>query len=128
MLSRKLDDLSPRFRPIACELLARCAEAGLPVVIVNTRRSMAQQEEYLRRGVSWTRNSKHITGDAIDLAPYDTYSLYGPDKLRWNADDPVWPRIGAIGEALGLRWGGRWKVKDLGHFELPETDRSSRLA
>jgi hypothetical protein len=24
-----------------------------------------------------------------------------------------------IGEACGLTWGGRWKQRDMGHFEMP---------
>lgn len=30
--------------------------------------------------------------------------------------------LGAIGEKLGLVWGGRWEMKDWGHFELPAED------
>lgn len=119
-MSRKLNDLSPRFRPLACELLARCVEAGIPIMIVDTRRTPEEQAENLRRRVSWTLESKHVTGDAIDVAPFEVYQLYGADKIRWNADDPVWYAIGHIGEAIGLRWGGRWKVRDMGHFEYVE--------
>jgi D-alanyl-D-alanine carboxypeptidase-like protein len=70
--------------------------------------------------VSWTPNSKHLTGDAIDLVPYDVYTLHGPDKLRWDATDRAWQIMGDIGEKLGLRWGGRWQQKDMGHFEYVE--------
>jgi peptidoglycan LD-endopeptidase CwlK len=127
-MSRKLDDLSPRFRPIAFELLARCLEAGVPVLIVDTLRTPAEHAENIRRRVSWTQHSKHLTGDAIDVAPYETYELYGPDKLRWDANDPAWQVIGRIGEALGLRWGGRWTQKDMGHFELVIPDTEERRA
>lgn len=127
-MSRRLDDLSPRFRPLAIELVARCVEAGIPVLIVDTLRTKAEQEENIRKGVSWTANSKHLSGDAIDIVPFDVYNLHGPDKLQWVSSDPVWQRIGALGEALGLRWGGRWKVKDMGHFEFADTPDATRLA
>lgn len=118
-MSRKLDDLSLAMRPKAVELLARLTEAGIAVMIVDTLRTKEEQAENLRKGVSATLNSKHLVGDAIDICPYETYLLAGPDKLQWNTKDPVWARIGAIGEALGLRWGGRWKSPhDPGHFEL----------
>lgn len=118
MASRALDDLSPAFKPKACELLARLVEAGIPVMIINTRRSAEEQAANIAKGVSWTKNSKHLTGDAIDIAPYATFDLMGPDKLQWDASDPIWLKIGRIGEAIGLRWGGRWKQVDAGHFEL----------
>lgn len=118
-MSRRLDDLSPRFRPLAVELLARCVEAGIAVMIVDTLRTPAEQAENIAKGVSWTTNSRHLTGNAIDIAPFSQWQLHGPDKVQWDGNDPVWMQIGLLGEALGLRWGGRWKQADWGHFELP---------
>lgn len=127
-MSRRLDDLSPRFRPLAVELLARLTEAGIPVLIVDTLRTAAEHAENLKKGSSWITLSQHLDGktrgfphhgsDAIDLCPYAQYDLHGPDKLQWDAKDPVWQKIGAIGEALHLRWGGRWSPPDLSHFEF----------
>lgn len=116
-MSRRLDDLDARFRPLAFELLARLSEAGIQVMIVDTLRTPEEHAENLAKGVSWTKHSKHLDGLAIDLAPYKEWLLNGPDKLQWNGDDPIWQRMGVIGEALGLRWGGRWQQRDLGHFE-----------
>ena len=121
-MSRRLDDLSDRFRPLAFELLARLVEARIMVVIVDTRRTEAEHAANLAKGASWTKASKHLTGDAIDIAPFEIYQLYGPDKLQWNSDDPVWQPIGQIGEHLGLRWGGRWRRRDMGHFEFVEAN------
>jgi peptidoglycan LD-endopeptidase CwlK len=118
-VSRKLNDLSPAFRPLAIELLARLTEAGIPVMIVDTLRTPAEHMANLAAGTSWTRHSKHLDGNAIDIAPYEAFQLHGPDKLQWNAADPAWQRAGEIGESLGLGWGGRWKkTPDFGHFEL----------
>lgn len=128
MASRKLNDLSERFRPLAVELVARCVEAGLAILIVETRRTLAEHQANVARGVSWTTHSKHIDGDAIDLAPYDIYELHGPDKLQWNSADPAWQRMGALGEALGLVWGGRWTHRDMGHFEYPGAPPNFRRA
>ena len=37
-------------------------------------------------------------------------------KPVWNSD--CWTRIGALGRALGLTWGGDFSgLKDLAHFE-----------
>ena len=118
-MSRKLDDLSPQMRPVAIELLARLVEAGIMVMIVDTRRTLEEQRAYVAKGVSWTLHSKHLTGDAIDICPFETYALHGGDKLQWDDADPVWQKIGAIGEGLGLKWGviKRGMRIDLGHFE-----------
>jgi hypothetical protein len=115
-----LDSLDPRFKPLAFALLARLTEARIAVCIVNTLRTAQEQQTALQRGVSWVPHSKHQDGLAIDLAPYAIYALAGDDKLQWDARDPVWLRMGQIGEGLGLRWGGRWKQADMGHFEYVE--------
>lgn len=122
-MSRRLDDLSPDFKPLAIELLARCVEAGLSVMIIDTLRTPAEHADNLARGVSWTTRSLHLTGDAIDICPYAQYDAHGADKLLWEAGDPIWQKIGAIGEALGLTWGGRWTKKDMGHFQRPAAPR-----
>jgi hypothetical protein len=117
-VSRKLDDLAPVFRPLAVELIARIAEHGIAVLIVCTARTATEQADAVRRGVSRVARSKHQDGLAIDLVPYSEFRLHGPDKVQWDPLDPAWKIMGAIGESLGLRWGGRWKVPhDPGHFE-----------
>jgi hypothetical protein len=117
-MSNKLDDLHPKFKPLAIELLARCVEARIPVVIVDTLRTPAEHAENLRKGVSWTKHSKHLDGLAIDVCPLRSYMGPGTTKLNWDSVNPNWEKIGLLGESLGLRWGGRWKQRDLGHFEL----------
>ena len=116
-MTTSLDSLDPVFKPFAFALLARLTEARIPVVIVNTRRTDAEQSAAIAGGVSWVKRSKHQDGLAIDIAPYETWIAHGAKKLLWDADDPIWIRIGQIGEAINLRWGGRWKQRDMGHFE-----------
>jgi hypothetical protein len=117
MSSRKLDDLVVPFRTKVFEFIARCAEAGIPVMIVETLRSLEEHKRNLALKRSWVAVSKHCSGQAIDVCPYDVYQLSGPDKLKWDGNATVWQIIGVIGEKCGLRWGGRWKVKDMCHFE-----------
>lgn len=134
MGTRNLDDLSTALRPKVIEVLARLAERGIPVMIVQTLRTMAEHQANLKAGTSAAVLSKHLPrvlrgyplsdadaqkADAIDLAPYEIFALHGPDKLQWDADDPAFKAIGEFGEAQGLRWGGRWKTpRDPGHLEL----------
>jgi len=130
-MSRALDDLTPKFRLQVFELIARCSEAGISLLIVDTLRTYAEQLINIANGVSWTKNSKHLPQPpdsmswAVDVAPYDIYQLHGPDKLKWDETDPVWQRIGAIGQKrIGMKWGvvdSKGNRRDLGHFEyLPK--------
>ncbi len=113
-----LDSLDPVFKPLAFALLARLTEARIAVLIVNTRRTDTEQAAAVAAGNSWVTHSKHQDGLAIDIVPYEVYtSGVGGDKLLWDANDKIWLRIGQIGESCGLKWGGRWKQRDLGHFE-----------
>lgn len=114
-MSRSLNDLAPVFKPIAFELLARFTEQQLPVMIISTRRTPAEQADAVARKVSWTLHSPHLSGLAIDVAPFSIWMEYGEDKLAWDVHDPQWPKLGAIGRALGLQWG---IIKDGEHIDL----------
>lgn len=117
-MSRRLDDLRPGFRGLVFEFLARLTEAGIPVMVIDTLRTREEQEAAIARGESWTHDSKHLVGLAIDVCPYDTFLLHGPDKLKWDTSDPVWQKIISIGEEMGLHSGKNFPKPDLGHFEL----------
>lgn len=75
-------------------------------------RSVEQQRKNMSKGVSWTMNSKHLTGDAIDLVPYIDADGDGDKELSWD-----WPACYKVAHAmrtasaqLGVRivWGGVW--------------------
>lgn len=134
-MSRALDDLSSDLQPKAFELLARLTERGVQVMIVDTLRTEAEHLENLRKGTSAAKLSRHLPrklrracaeddpnrekSDAMDVCPYEIYSLHGPDKLRWEPSDAAWKVIGEEAEKLGLVWGGRWvTIFDPGHVEL----------
>lgn len=145
-MNRSLNALSSQFRPLVFELLARLTERGVAVQIVQTLRTPEQHAANLASGASKVSKSKHLPrrlrgaiepfdpanldkADAIDICPYETYQLHGPDKLKWNTEDPAWDVIGEIAESLGLRWGGRWKdPHDPGHAELILSEHDRLLA
>ena len=62
--------------------------------------------------ITWTLESKHLLGKAIDIVPYKN------GKPWWVAPLEVWLRMGELGEANGLTWGGRWKHTDNPHYEI----------
>jgi peptidoglycan L-alanyl-D-glutamate endopeptidase CwlK len=129
-MGRLLNELTPRFRPLAAELLARATEQGIALMIVCTGRTAEEQAQAVRTGHSKVEHSRHQDGEAIDVAPYSEYYLHGADKLQWDGNDPIWQRLGQIGEDLGLRWGGRFHPLnasgvgwDPGHFEYPSGEK-----
>lgn len=58
-------------------------------------------------------DSYHQYGLAFDVVP-----LAYENAKDWNPSGSLWEQIGAIGEGLGLTWGGRWLSPDAPHFEL----------
>lgn len=132
-MDRALDSLSSDIKPLVIEVLARLVERQIAVLIVQTSRTVEEQQANLLNGTSHLRLSKHLPrklrglkigspddekSDAIDLCPYALYQLHGPRKLEWSHVDPAWRVIGEVGEMLGLRWGGRWgNPPDYGHLE-----------
>lgn len=85
--------------------------------VIEGLRTHARQLELVRAGASQTMNSRHLTGHAVDIAPY----IGG--QIRWD-----WPPFYKIAEAMkaaakeqetAIVWGGDWKTfKDGPHFEL----------
>ena len=89
---------------------------GVNLVLESGRRSLERNRELQRawdRGDRWGLNarpaddSKHLRGEAFDVV------VDGPDPPQ-----ATWQAIGRLGEALGLRWGGRFQVPDPVHFDL----------
>ena len=65
-----------------------------------------------RKVCTQTLRSNHMSGRAVDFVPVKD------GKLWWNAPKEVWEIMGEVGEACGLKWGGRWKdFPDSPHFE-----------
>lgn len=97
-------------------------------VVVQGNRTQAEQDALYAQGrtkpgkiVTWTRNSNHIGGRAVDVSPWVDGAVEWDDNGKLG----LWPRIAeAFKEAakeLGVEiaWGGDWKnTKDRPHFEL----------
>lgn len=116
---KNLATVQPVLQKIGRELLRRLAAEGLTFKVIQGRRTQAEQDALYAKGrtapgpkVTWTRNSRHLTGRAIDLA------LFQGKNVVWESKH--YTRAGEIGEELGLVWGGRWKggKTDKPHFEL----------
>lgn len=90
---------------------AQCLAKGVPS-------SYARPNE---KKVTWTLNSNHLSGNAIDVAPY----VNGGIEYDNNGKLGLWPKIAkAFKDAareldVSIEWGGDWKgTVDRPHFEL----------
>ncbi len=152
MPNRSLEDLDPVVREKAVEFLKKCSERGLEVMVTSTLRTGAEQWAYFVQGrksldfvnqaraqaglppitkkenriVTYKMLSAHELGLAFDVALCRHGAVVWEIKADLNDNHiPDYEEIGAIGEALGLKWGGRFKHKDYVHFEYSLGDGGS---
>lgn len=77
-------------------------------------RDIERQRELVNTGKSTTLNSRHLTGHAVDLAPW-------PISWEWEGFYPIADAMKTAADELGvsLEWGGDWKsFPDGPHFQL----------
>lgn len=87
-------------------------------VITCGLRTVEQQKVLVATGKSTTMRSKHLTGNAVDIAVFDENN-----KITWDAKyyKKVAEHIKRIAKAQGtaIVWGGDWKsFVDMPHFQL----------
>lgn len=77
-------------------------------------RDIERQRELVNTGKSTTMNSRHLTGHAVDIAPW-------PISWDWNYFYPIADAMKQAAEELevDLEWGGDWKsFPDGPHYQL----------
>jgi peptidoglycan L-alanyl-D-glutamate endopeptidase CwlK len=138
MSSRRLEDLHPLMRPLVVDFLASVELEGIDLLVTCTYRS--NEEQAALYAISRTKPGRRLTNAlpgrsmhnfrvggkpaslAVDVVPLAN------GKLVWNAADPMWQKVGKIGEAAGLEWAGRWKRgREYPHFQHPRA-KSVRLS
>jgi peptidoglycan L-alanyl-D-glutamate endopeptidase CwlK len=129
-LSPASEKILSTVRPDLQRVIRRAAElTTVPFAVVSGNRTQAQQDYLYAQGrtrpgliVTWTRNSNHMGGGAIDFSAVDikgnpTNHL----KHTWNASyyKPIADVILAAGKELGIpvEW-PLWKKGDWGHIQL----------
>ena len=115
---KRLKGVNPKLVNILNELIKI-----MDVTIIEGVRSQERQDELVAQGASKTKYSKHITGDAVDLAPYP---INWKDRERFHYMGGMLRGI-AKNMNVNIRWGGDWdsdgEIKDnnfddLVHVEL----------
>jgi peptidoglycan L-alanyl-D-glutamate endopeptidase CwlK len=115
-------------------ILMAMAAAGFAMRVVYGVRTDAEQQALYQQGRALpgkivtmkdgihTRSNHQTHSDgyswAVDCCFLDDPQLPGTEEM-WSANRP-WALYGALGESLGLVWGGRWHAPvDLAHLEVP---------
>ena len=82
--------------------------------VIEGVRNINRQRELVKSGASTTMNSRHLTGHAVDIAPY-------PISWEWEYFYPIADAMKQAAEELDidLEWGGDWKsFPDGPHYQL----------
>ena len=95
------------------KLIAFACSQNILLFVNEWYRTKERQEQLVKEGKSWTMNSKHLEGLAVDLV------VLKDGKASWDCKD-----YEALGDYwvnhLGQTWGGNWQQKDCIHFEYKE--------
>lgn len=83
--------------------------------VVEGLRTEATQRQYVDAGKSQTMNSKHLTGEAVDLVAFVNGAVSWELNLYDDIADAM--RIAALEHDLPLRWGAAWNVPDIRKWE-----------
>lgn len=74
-------------------------------------RTIQRQKELVAKGASKTMNSRHISGNAVDLVAY----IDGRVSWELNLYDDIADAMRAAAKEIGItvRWGAAWNVPDI---------------
>lgn len=82
--------------------------------VIEGIRNINRQRELVKAGKSTTMNSRHLTGHAVDIAPW-------PISWEWEEFYPIADAMKQAAEELeiDLEWGGEWATfPDAPHYQL----------
>lgn len=117
--------------PVLVQIIRRALELSeYDFAVIEGLRTQEKQAEYVSKGSSQTRNSRHLTGHAVDILP----SAMKPG-MDWNENahlfEPILQAIKQAADELGviLRFGKNWqsdpslpgqtRFPDYPHVEIP---------
>jgi len=111
---RRLEGVHPDLAAIVADAI-KITE--IDFTVLKGLRSLDTQREYLRRGVSKTMNSRHLTGHAVDLGAWIGRTV------RWEMapyrEIARAMKAAAAARVVPLEWGFDLWGWDGPHFQLP---------
>ena len=92
--------------PDLVRVVRRAADGGAMFRVVEGLRSQERQRDLVASGASQTMASRHLTGHAVDLAPF----VDGAVSWDWKHFFPLADAVAdaARKEGVSLIWGGAW--------------------
>jgi len=99
--------------------LVRVVERAIQITTIDFAvtegvRTVARQRELVAKGASQTMDSRHITGDAVDLVAFLGSRISWELNLYDEIADAM--RIAALEANVGVRWGAAWNIPDIRHW------------
>lgn len=105
--------------PDLVEVVKKAIEiTDVDFTVIEGLRTLERQKALKASGASLTLNSRHITGHAVDLAPW----IDGTVSWAWPPFYKIEKAMKKAAKGLGIpvEWGGDWKrFKDGPHWQLP---------
>lgn len=87
--------------------------------VVEGLRTLAKQREYFLKGKSTTMRSRHLTGHAVDLAPWVNGTIDWETPAGYEGVARAM-KGAALELGIPLEWGGDWRTfVDKPHWQLP---------
>lgn len=131
-MSRNVNDLHPALQLKVAELKELCKANGITIGISECLRTAAEQNALYAKGRTaagsivtnckgTSYSSMHQWGVAFDF--YLDMDVDGDGKKAddaFNNATRLFEKVGALGQSIGLEWGGSWTNKDRPHFQLPD--------
>lgn len=112
-----LDSVHPDIRKVFEEVIRR---SPIDFIVIEGRRTMERQKELVAKGKSWTFNSYHLFGLAIDIVPY----VDGAISWKLKHYTPIIAIVEEVAAEMGIdiRSGQVMWGKDAPHFQLHTID------
>lgn len=121
--NKKIAQAHPEFQNYIKAFITKCKDSKITISLNSTHRSRSKQNELIAEHAAGTRSIKpaqysyHLVGLAFDFNPL----MPSGNWINSSASKQQWVQSGvpAIGESLGLRWGGNFSTNyDPIHFDL----------